>query len=143
MLNVQQLAQSAVEFAQQINGEDNIFNPRIDEVERAGETWSITISWLQTAPKGRTSLKSLPVPSTRIYKQFAVNGANGEVTAMKIRQVQCCGSPTWQACPARRQSIAVVARWLRGHQVGQTPADRESKCRVRSISDAWTDGCGD
>lgn len=88
MLNVQQLAEKAVRFARELYGEDQVFNPRIDEVEREGDTWSITLSWLQARPGMPEVAFTLPVPSGRIYKQFAVNGETGEVKSMKIRQVE-------------------------------------------------------
>jgi len=93
MVTIKQAAAKALEFARDVYGEQAVQAPRVDEVERDDADWQITVSWLQPfesalLPPGLGGMLPPNLGSNRIYKRFVVNAENGEVKAMRIRQVE-------------------------------------------------------
>ena len=90
MVSVKEAAAKALEFARDVYGNEAIQAPRIDEVERDDSDWQITVSWLQRQDTtGMSLMETLDrLPANRIYKRFVVGVENGEVKAMRIRQVE-------------------------------------------------------
>lgn len=56
---------------------------RLEELERDGQSWNVTLSFQRRGTMG--ALANLP--SSRDYKIFTVRDHDGEVTAVKVREL--------------------------------------------------------
>jgi hypothetical protein len=77
MIGIKEAAGTAKRYLVDLIGQ--VFEIRLEEVESNEQDWLITLSYLEDPN---------PAWSSRLYKIFTINKASGEVTSMKIRNVQ-------------------------------------------------------
>jgi hypothetical protein len=80
MLSVKEAAEKAAEFAVGVLDEPRRTNLRLEEVEKRGQHWLITLSMPSDNPLGFLA-------QHRDYKTFTVDADTGEVLSMKIREL--------------------------------------------------------
>ena len=90
MVDVKQAVRSAESYARELFGDDGLPHLRVEEVQLSedGRRWNVTLGWAETAVRHpglvlNGSMQKLP----RVYKLFEVDVENGQVHAMKIRDV--------------------------------------------------------
>jgi hypothetical protein len=93
MIDVKQAVRSAMEFARELFGEQELRHLRVEEVELSEDerTWNITLGWVEPAIREKYALvqgtdegvQKLP----RVYKLFTVDAERGTVRGTKIRYV--------------------------------------------------------
>ena len=83
MIPVKEAVASAFAHIKDVFG-TNLPGLQLEEVERVGNRWRITVSFLQEDVP-----IPIPVPKYhRVYKEIAVDGATGACDSIKIRQLQ-------------------------------------------------------
>ena len=84
MVSIKQAVANAVTFAQDVLGANLLHSIRLEEVESNDQAWFITLS-MNMPDEMMPALAAIGGP--RVYKIFTVDKENGEVTAMKIREL--------------------------------------------------------
>ncbi len=82
MINVNEAAEKAAEYFTDLY-HDQFTNVLVEEVERTGGYWLITLGY--DRPPG---LPQFVRKGPRAFKVFKVDGETGEVISMKIREVE-------------------------------------------------------
>ncbi len=77
MIGIKEAANVARKYLMDLMG--NVYEVRLEEVESDEQNWFITLSYFEQADQSWSS---------RLYKIFAINKTSGEVSSMKIRNVQ-------------------------------------------------------
>lgn len=82
-MDAKQAAKIALNYFKELFGGYDYTDIRLEEVEKEGDSWNITLGFLDRNQEGF----SLGLRS-RAYKSFKVDSASGEVTSVKIRTIQ-------------------------------------------------------
>jgi CRISPR/Cas system CSM-associated protein Csm4 (group 5 of RAMP superfamily) len=89
MVSIKEAAASAIAFAEEALGPERTVGVRLEEVEstkvRGQDAWVITLSMI--IPSADSIVAALSGTGKREYKSFTVLKSNGEVKAMKIREL--------------------------------------------------------
>jgi hypothetical protein len=80
-LNAKEAVEIAIAYAEELL--PDAADLRLEEVDKSGSMWSITLSFLRGVSKGLSALGYMGKP--REYKIFTVSDQLRQVTAMKIR----------------------------------------------------------
>lgn len=76
---------AAVAYAAELYGE-SVVDIRLEEVDKAGSRWKITLSWLRaTSPTGSKLAPILMTQKPRSVRVFTVDDTDGEVLSMVMR----------------------------------------------------------
>jgi hypothetical protein len=88
MITVKEAALKAAEFAAGVLDEPRREDLRLEEVEKDGQCWLITLSMPSPLhPLQSAVLQMMDAVRRRDYKTFTVDAETGEVLSMKIRQL--------------------------------------------------------
>jgi hypothetical protein len=81
-MDAKQATQKALEYANELLG-NSARDLRLEEVDRSGGVWKITLSWEErAAAKGMLSqINGTP----REFKVFSIDDATGQMVSMKLR----------------------------------------------------------
>jgi hypothetical protein len=89
MVSIKEATASAIAFAEEALGPERTLGVRLEEVESTSvdglDAWLITLSMILPGPS--TIVAALSGVGKREYKSFTVLKNNGEVKAMKIREL--------------------------------------------------------
>jgi hypothetical protein len=96
MVSIKEATENAVAFARAALGPERTDGVRLEEVESTAvdgeDAWLITLSMIAPKPSGELSagatMASLLGTGKREYKSFTIIKRDGEVTAMKIRELE-------------------------------------------------------
>ena len=77
-------ANLAMSYAADMMG-DSVADIRLEEIDRGGTNWNITLSWVTGVPMGLTAAVYATKP--REYKVFSIHGDTRELLAMRIRKL--------------------------------------------------------
>ena len=80
MLNVKDAVTQAFAFTESLLDGSRVANLLLEEVEKRGDKWLITLSMPSSHPLGALS-------PNRDYKTFTIDAVTGEVLSMKIREL--------------------------------------------------------
>jgi hypothetical protein len=87
MLSIKQAAQSAQKYLVDLFGD--VPDIRLEEVDSSSDAWMITLSFLiDNSADEPLVYRAYRTEKIRQYKTFWIDKNTGEVTAMKIRNVQ-------------------------------------------------------
>jgi hypothetical protein len=84
MIDAKEAVQKAVEYLQSLVPTQIGQNPILEELEREGPNWNVTLSYVP-APQNPYGITLGGPVGARQYKIFKIKGDNGEVLSMKIR----------------------------------------------------------
>jgi hypothetical protein len=89
MLDVKQVVRLAIEFVKDMYEREGVIDLRLEEVERSEDRWSVTLSFARPDPSPIAAVRTLSgSPRWRDYKTLIVNGADGTIESMKIRELE-------------------------------------------------------
>ena len=83
IINAKEAARKAEDYLCNLMPEISILEVKLEEVERKGKFWMITLSY----PFQSSLIPSSLIPGKKEYKVFKVDGETGEVVSMKIHTV--------------------------------------------------------
>jgi len=90
MVSIKEATAKAIAFAEDALGPERTVGVRLEEVEstkvRGQDAWLITLSMIVPSPSSIVAA-ALSGTGKREYKSFTVLKSNGEVKAMKIREL--------------------------------------------------------
>ena len=84
MITAKQAVQKAAEYLQSLIPIQEGRTPVVEEIEREGENWTVTLSYIPPSPNPY-GMVAIGPSAGKEYKRFVVKGENGEILSMKIR----------------------------------------------------------
>jgi hypothetical protein len=80
-VDAKQATERATTYAMELLG-DSARGLRLEEIERNGSVWKITLSWEERGARGMLAdINGTP----REYKVFSIDDASGQMQSMKLR----------------------------------------------------------
>ena len=84
MVNVKEAVRSAIGFLGDMIPDAK--DPRLEEIERTGQGWVITLSYVSMSTPAEL-LSILPSGPSRIYRTILIDADSGDFVSMKIKQL--------------------------------------------------------
>lgn len=85
-IGVKEAVQIAAKVARDLYSDFELRDLLLEEVERSGEAWLVTIGF-QRPSEGASPIGSLLVGQQRAYKRIRIDAQTGEFLGMEIRQL--------------------------------------------------------
>jgi len=90
MIDIKKAVNSSRKYLKELYRDDELKDIALEEVEKSEDEkyWFVTLGFTQNLSEPLNPMEAMTGPkSTRVFKVFKIDAANGEVLSMKIRKI--------------------------------------------------------